>query len=239
MAFIYKIINPLKRIYVGSTTRPVKYRWASYKSLSCKNQVKLYRSLKKYGFENHVFEIIEECSIDEMLKLEYKYGMMYNVLDKKIGLNIRLPDKDGVYQPISEETKLKLSKAHLKLSAKRGPHTEEYRLAMSKRLSGENNPRWGKHWSEEAKLNQSNKLKGFKHTKEFAKKVGDRTSLETYQYDLEGNFLQSYRSAYDASLETKTYYSGLREVCLLKRKSAKGYIWRYAKDVLNKNKLEL
>lgn len=35
--------------------------------LNCKQQVKLYNSFKKHGVKNHIFEILEECSFDELL----------------------------------------------------------------------------------------------------------------------------------------------------------------------------
>ena len=59
---IYKITSPTNRIYIGSSN-DIYNRWCSYKNLKCKSQTKLYNSLLKYGAENHIFEIIENCSI--------------------------------------------------------------------------------------------------------------------------------------------------------------------------------
>ena len=59
MTTIYKITNPKGKVYVGQTTNYRK-RLNHYRILHCKRQQKLYNSLHKYGFNNHVFEIIEE-----------------------------------------------------------------------------------------------------------------------------------------------------------------------------------
>lgn len=74
MIGIYKITNPKGRIYIGSS-KNIPYRWEHYyKRLNCKKQVKLFNSFLKYGYENHTFEVIEECTIDVLLKRENYYG---------------------------------------------------------------------------------------------------------------------------------------------------------------------
>lgn len=54
---VYKIISPSGRVYVGSTTNKAR-RFREYKNLSIPRQHKLLSSLKKYGFETHVFEVV-------------------------------------------------------------------------------------------------------------------------------------------------------------------------------------
>ena len=55
---IYKITSPSGRIYIGQA-KNLRKRLNSYKGLHCKGQTKLYNSLKKYGWENHQFDIID------------------------------------------------------------------------------------------------------------------------------------------------------------------------------------
>ena len=69
MPHIYKITSPKNKVYVGSTIN-IKKRFNSYRNLKCKTQVRLYRSFIKYGVENHKFEIITECNIENIYKLE-------------------------------------------------------------------------------------------------------------------------------------------------------------------------
>jgi len=59
------ITSPSNRLYVGSTIN-IRKRCISYRNLHCKTQYKLYNSLNKYGFDNHTFEIILECPVEEM-----------------------------------------------------------------------------------------------------------------------------------------------------------------------------
>ena len=61
MIGIYKITSPNGRIYVGQS-KNIEKRIKCYKSLNCKGQKLLYRSLLKYGVDKHKFEIIIECS---------------------------------------------------------------------------------------------------------------------------------------------------------------------------------
>jgi len=66
MIGIYKITSPTNKIYIGQSTN-ITDRWKRYYKLNhCRNQIKLYNSLKKHGFKNHIFEIIEECNWEEL-----------------------------------------------------------------------------------------------------------------------------------------------------------------------------
>jgi len=85
---IYKITSPTRRIYIGQSVN-IKSRVKAYKRLDCKMQHKLYNSLKKHGVENHTFEIIEECSIEDLNCRERYWQEFYDVLGDK-GLNCEL-----------------------------------------------------------------------------------------------------------------------------------------------------
>lgn len=107
MIGIYKIISPSNRIYIGQSVN-IKKRFTDYKYLKiC--QTKIFYSIKKYGYDNHIFEVQEECSIELLNERERYWQDFYNVLQK--GLNCRLTksiDKTGF---LSEESKLKISKS--------------------------------------------------------------------------------------------------------------------------------
>ena len=83
---IYKIINPKGKIYIGQSTN-IEKRFKYYKRLQCKGQQKLYNSLSKYGPENHIFEIIEECIICIINERENHWMDFYN--SRINGLNIK------------------------------------------------------------------------------------------------------------------------------------------------------
>lgn len=76
---IYKITNPSGRIYIGKSIDIYK-RWNQYKSLRCISQPKLYWSLKKYGVDNHIFEIQEIYTGDDgdiLSEMELKWYEHY------------------------------------------------------------------------------------------------------------------------------------------------------------------
>lgn len=95
------ITSPTNRVYIGSSIN-ILHRWANYKALGCKNQIKLHRSFIKYGVDNHIFEIIWKGDVNEMLEKEAILGNFYDVLEK--GLNCKLPKIDDKYQAFSSET---------------------------------------------------------------------------------------------------------------------------------------
>jgi group I intron endonuclease len=102
---IYKITNPSDKIYIGCTI-DFKRRLSEYRRLSIKGQVKIYNSLSKYGFDKHVFEVIEECDDDALHEREIYWIKYFNCIEE--GLNIRLGNRTG---SLTEDTKAKISKA--------------------------------------------------------------------------------------------------------------------------------
>ena len=117
MIGIYKILSPTNKVYIGQSV-DIPKRWKQYKGTECKQQIKLNRSFKKYGVDNHKFEIIEECSLEQIDERELYWGIFYNVLGEN-GLNLRLGEGRG---KCSDETKLKKS-----IAMKGKKQTEEHK----------------------------------------------------------------------------------------------------------------
>lgn len=77
MIGIYKISSLIKpnRIYIGSALN-IKRRWNKHKSDLKNNKhhsIKLQRHYNKYGIDDLIFEIIEECVIDCLIDWEQHY----------------------------------------------------------------------------------------------------------------------------------------------------------------------
>lgn len=90
MIGIYKITSPSNKIYIGQSIN-IERRFKNYNSLSqTKKQKLLHYSFKKYGINNHLFEIIEQCNIESLNKRERYWQDYYNVLEK--GLNCLLTE---------------------------------------------------------------------------------------------------------------------------------------------------
>ena len=138
---IYKITSPSGKIYIGETINFEK-RFNRYKSLQCKKQIKLYNSFIKYGIDNHNFEILEECEINELKCRERYYQDIYNVLSEK-GMNLKLTSCSELKQINGNESIEKAKET--KLSRKIG--------------IGENNGMFGKKHSDITKHKISKILK--------------------------------------------------------------------------------
>jgi len=69
---IYKITSPSGRIYIGQSVN-ILARKNRYSSQYCESQPKIFRSIKKYGWDAHIFEIIHVCKVDELNDLERYY----------------------------------------------------------------------------------------------------------------------------------------------------------------------
>lgn len=91
---IYKITSPSGKIYIGSSIN-IERRLLNYKYLQCKQQPKLFNSLKKYGPGNHHFEVIEECKVEELISRE-KYWVE-NLNSIKTGLNLQIPGSNQIH----------------------------------------------------------------------------------------------------------------------------------------------
>lgn len=101
---IYKIISPSNKIYIGQALDIYK-RWSKYKSLNCNGQPHLYNSLKKHGYENHKFEILFECSEDELNEQENYFINKFDSFNSKHGMNLR--NGGGRNSKLSDESKKK------------------------------------------------------------------------------------------------------------------------------------
>ena len=111
MIGIYKITSPSRRIYIGQSVN-INSRYIHYKNLHCKTQIKLYNSIVKYGWENHKFEVIEECEVNFLNERERYWQEHYDVI--KNGLNCKLTKLSDKKVVLSEETKNKEVPEHKK-----------------------------------------------------------------------------------------------------------------------------
>lgn len=224
MIGIYKITNIKNKPYIGQSITLLK-RLEDYKKLNCKTQPRILNSLRKYGSENHKFEIICECEVHELDQLETLYKKFY--LNKLGGWNnvlfCQLYDTGG--GPKSEATKQKMRKpkppgfgfgkkhseeAKIKMSNKR--YTEEQKARMRKpRLNfkkGEENGNFGKTRSEEQILYMKQSI---------------------IQYDLKGNFIKEWSSIKEANVFLgKEKNASSISLCIIGvYKKAFGFIWKY------------
>ena len=107
---IYKITSPSKKVYIGQSF-DIKKRWCKYKNLHCKSQTRLYNSFLKYGVDKHIFEVLCQCSIEQLNEMERFYQDAFCVINKQ-GLNCLLTKTIDRKMEVSDETKKKISNAN-------------------------------------------------------------------------------------------------------------------------------
>jgi group I intron endonuclease len=131
MVGIYKIISPTNKIYIGQSTN-IEKRFEGYKKLYCKTQTKLYNSLKKYGWESHKTEILEECTENDLLERETYWKNYYKVLQIP-SLCCRIDGKGGKN---SKKTNILISKGNTGVSRNKGiPKSEEHKKKLSEAVN--------------------------------------------------------------------------------------------------------
>lgn len=157
MIGIYKITSPKGKIYIGQSAK-VEKRLAVYKRLRCDRQPRLYNSLIKYGVEKHKFEIVTECEMEDLGKLEVYYQELFNCTGK-MGLNCIVGSLTSINRNYTLERRLKCGLANL--GRKMSPEAiEKNRIAST-----------GRRHTKESKMKMSKVQKGKRHTEETKEKI--------------------------------------------------------------------
>lgn len=141
MTGIYKITSPSGKIYIGQS-KNIEKRFGYYKRLECRAQPKIYNSFMKYGVNEHKFEIVEECLIENLNFKERYYQELYKTIGEK-GLNCILTETEYQKKEDSELTKKNRSES------KMGIKNPMYRL------KGSLNPLYGRKLNDSHKKNLS------------------------------------------------------------------------------------
>jgi group I intron endonuclease len=200
MAEIYKITNPKDKVYIGQSLNSLD-REKSYRN-EYKTHIgpKLYNSIKKYGWENHKFEIIEEC-MEEILNEREKYWIKhFNSVNK--GLNLQYGGKGG--RP-SEETKLKKSKS---MTGKKASLETKIKMSNSKKGHSMYNDEWRSKMKKVWSLPSS-------------------VSKPIFQYDKDGIFIKEWESSLKACQELNIGTGTISSALNGRYKTAGGYIWKF------------
>lgn len=205
---IYKITSPKGKIYVGQSIN-IEKRKNTYQSLNVgiKGQPKIYNSLLKYSWKQHKFEIIEECSLEQLNEREMYWGLYYGVLGEN-GLNLKLGNANGT---CSEETKKKMSESSLGKS-KSEIHKHNLSLAKKGRLTPEHRE----------KLNMGIKLKP---NFVFQYDLEGNFIREYLNYKQASDFLQIHKSVISAIIDTDKTGKGFRFTSIKKEKLNPTTVW--------------
>jgi group I intron endonuclease len=198
MIGIYKITNPKGKVYIGKSI-DIDKRLAYYKHYSHrKTQHKLNNSISKYGFENHMLEIIENCDEPKLNEREIFWINYYNSVES--GLNIMYGGEGGRQ---SQEVKDKKS---ISMTGKKHSLSTRKKMSESKKGHSMFNNDWRKAISEANK--------------------GGTSSKPVLQYDKQGNFIKEWSSKIEAAKTLNINKVSITNNTSGLTKSAGGYIWK-------------
>lgn len=243
MIGIYKITSPSNKIYIGQSIN-IEQRWKDYNNMvRCRRQTILYSSFQKYGVENHIFNVIEECNEDQLLEYETYWKEYYKVLDIP-SLCCRMDGRGG---KLSEETKNKMSKNKLGKATKYNYPIIEYDSLGNFKQIWENyieipNYKDVKQMCLKENLTRINgSLWRFKYDENFSKKLKlslnyinkiNRTT-PIIQYDINKNIIREYKNNIEVinvflkKINKSKSSSSIHACCKNKQKTAFGYVWKY------------
>lgn len=216
---IYKITNLITgKVYIGQS-RDIKARWEKHKSVY-KNQenhrYKLYRAMNKYGLQNFLFEVIQECKIDQLNEKEQywiqfydSYNNGYNMTlggDGFVGANDKIVLQYNSHGKFLRE----FSSAH---EAER--ETNILFTNICRVCRGERPHAGGFIWR-------------YKNNPLPVKDLGNILvrGKRILQYDLNMNFIQSYPSRTKAAEAIGISKTAIGNACSGKQKTAGGFLWK-------------
>lgn len=250
MGKIYKITNQVNgKIYVGQTISTLEERFASHcndAQWGRTNQL-LHQAIRKYGAENFIIELIEECEDSLLNEREIYWIKELNSVWGYDNLGYNMTEGGGGVPGYrhTEETKAKIALSQIDAPWHRSP---ERRLKLGKTLKG-------RVFTEEhkKKISESRKGKftkeqngfyGKKHSEETKKKLSEArkgkissVAQAIMVMDLEGNDIkefpsikQCYEWLYEEGYTTNTNYRSvttqIKDMLRGKQTKAFGFTYR-------------
>jgi group I intron endonuclease len=206
MGYIYKITSPSGKFYVGQTNDLRKRINAHRNSMKRKwTHVILINSFKKYGFDEHLFEILEECDdrdLDEKEKFWIKELKSFYA-ENEMGMNMTIGGEGHTgFNPKDENRKAILLKNLY--SKGKNPflgrtHTEENKKYLSELMS------------------KRNKEKGITIPHWGAVKGWESVMRKVIAYGNDGKMIGEFKSLTEAANQLNVKLGGVKDSVLKKR----------------------
>lgn len=243
---IYKITSPSGKIYIGQTLN-ARRRFLDYKSKSARSQPGLNNSIKKYGWDKHLFEIIHELPNDVTQVVLNQYECLYMELYKSCGSRL-LNVKEGGSNGRNSDESIKKANDKWKIWYQNNPEGNKKGIENSvlarkgKELSEEHREKIrgrmkGRIFSDSHKINHAKSLKGKPKTLSESFLAAQRTKGALFggankkainQFNLKGELIKTWPSITHASNELGLARRGIAG-CVKGgrgRKTFGGFIWR-------------
>jgi len=227
---IYKITNPKGRIYIGLTSN-LKKRIRFYEKGFSKDQRLLHRSIIKYGFKSHSFEVIDSFKSD----IHYANGKEIFWIRTMMSFRKQWPEQNGMNLTKGGRGTLGVKKSEdfRKKARERNigkTIPAEVKLKISQSMKGKQNS-LGVRQSQYTKEKRASKLRGRKMTEEmrlqYKKQNTKLRGKAITQYDLNNNKIRDYVCINEASEQLSINRNLISFVVNGRQKSTKGYIFKY------------
>lgn len=213
---VYKHTAPNGKVYIGITRRRPTVRWGAG-GKRYQNNRHFYNAIKKYGWDNFCHDVLfDGLTAIEAEEKEKELISLYDSATPEHGYNNTHGGEHG----------------------KMADHVNEWNRRRGKELIGDKNPFFGKKHTSESKLRMSAARLSNPYRFEQAKKAGEKSAIKTgkkvAQYSKEGEYIATFRSCRDAAkavVGNKNGGNHIGAVCAGNRKTAYGYLWKYATDV--------
>lgn len=195
--------SPSMKRYIGITSQDPRKRWKSDGS-GYKDQPLFWRAIQKYGWDNFKHEILLTNETLEYACSVEKYLIKhYKTYDSAYGYNLTLGGEGRLL-------------------------TEEQKKELSTKRQGINACGYGYFPSEETKRKMSEAAKNKVFTKDTKEKMANAKKKIVYQYNLDGEFINTFESATEGSVATGTNRGNLCACCRNVIKQANGFFWSYS-----------
>lgn len=222
--YIYKVIDKTNgKIYIGKTSNLKERKWQHERCYE-KEDCKFHRAIQKHGKENFEWEIIDETlGLENAYELEKKYIEEYNSYGKN-GYNMTKGGAGGSMWNARPVVCLTLS----------GEFVKRYDSAGETEKDG--------FYNSDVLLNCKGKLYTCKkhmfmfeddyleHGAKVYRKPEVVNMRKVIQCDMNGNFINEYKSVQEASEKTRANRTTISGVLIGTYKSANGFIFVYKED---------
>jgi group I intron endonuclease len=203
---IYKIVNTINNdVYIGCTINSLKHRFNEhlYRCYKTDYKSKLYNSIKKYGQENFIIELIEVCDISVIYETEKKYIKLYDSFNN--GLNATLGGEGCLGYKHSESIRKKISENTKNGNSHKNKTYEELYSEKSSEEKDKRRTSVKKHWESLSDEEKSERIlrvklslqKKSKYSVDFIREIKNKIE--------QGLTISGFREMYP-QLRTNFYY---------------------------------
>lgn len=233
---IYKIENKINhKKYIGQSI-DIYDRWWHHKNIANRkddphhhNQC-LYSAIDKYGIENFSFEIIEQCNFLQLDEREIYWISFYHsyIHDPDCqGYNMTKGGSAGSRKPVDQyDLNGNFIQTYSSITEAANKNKIDIQN-LSKCLRYISKSAGGYQWRYYGDIPPGKYIK-----KSHQNSIGIGNEHAVNQYSLMGEYINTFNSIKEAKLALQKHTSSghISECCAGKRKSAYGYIWKYANE---------